>query len=1023
MKNFTDLFIKRPVLATVISLLIFLIGLRSISALQVREYPQLINTVITVTTVYPGASPDVVQGFITTPIQKAISGAEGVDYINSESVQGVSTIKVYVKLNFDPNKAFTDVMSKVAQARKDLPRGTQDPVIQKNTGSPVDLMYIGFNSNEMTPGQITDFLTRVVQPKLETVFGVAEAEILGGNTFAMRIWLDPDKMAAFHVTPNDVDTALAANNYQSAPGQTKGEYVAFNINAKTDLHSAQEFEQLVVKSDGDTLIRLKDVARVELGSQSYDAAVTFNGKKAVFIGINPTPTANPLTVINDIRNLLPEMQKTFPSVLQANIVYDATRYIRASIKEVAKTIIEATVIVVIVIFLFLGSIRSVLIPIVTIPLSLVGVCTFMLLLGYSINLLTLLAMVLAIGLVVDDAIVVVENIFRHIEEGMTPYNAAIKGAREIATPIISMTITLAAVYAPIGFLSGLTGALFKEFAFTLAGTVIISGVVALTLSPMMCSRILNADIAKGKFVGYLERNFSRIKDFYQRRLHSVLDYRSVVLVFAAVVLISCYFLFAGTTSELAPEEDQSVLFVASTAPEYANIDYIQAFTDQFNKVFQSIPETQNYFVGSGGDKVNSIFAGDILKPWDERKRSQQELNPILQEKLSEIAGLNTVVFPLPSLPSGDTDLPVQFIISTTDDYQHLYQVSQQLLDAAKNSGLFMFVDNTLKFEKPELEVNVDRSKAAQLGITNQAIGDALATAMGGNYINLFSVQGQSYQVIPQLQRQYRLNPDQINDIYVKTLSGDVIPLSTVVTVESTVKPNALTQFQQLNSATLQGLMMPGKTIGEGLTFLQQQADKILPRNMSYDYAGQSRQFMTEGGALIYTFFFAIIVIFLVLAAQFESFRDPLITLISVPMSICGALIPLYLGAATINIYTQVGLITLIGLISKHGILMVDFANKLQEKEGLDIRAAIEKAAAIRLRPILMTTAAMVVGVVPLILARGAGAKSRFDIGLVIFTGMLIGTMFTLFVVPTMYSLIAEKKIKSKTVDEYTPVSE
>lgn len=1018
--KFTDLFVKRPVLATVVSLLIFLLGLRAIHNLQVREYPELTNTVITVTTAYPGASADVIQGFITNPIEKAISGATGLDYMKSESTQGMSTIKVFVKLNFDPNTAFTDVMSKVAQARKDLPKNALEPVIKKDTGSQIDLMYIGFSSDVMSQGQITDYLTRVVQPKLQTIFGVAAAEILGGNTFAMRIWLNTQKMAAYHISANDVVAAIQQNNYQSAPGETNGQYIAYNLNAKTDLHTEEQFKEMVIKNVNGTLIRLQDIADVELGAQNYDTSVIFNGQKAVFVGIKATPTGNPLSVIDAVQKQLPVLEKNFPPGLHANVVYDATKYIRASIHEVIKTILEATAIVVIVIFLFLGSVRSVLIPVVTIPLSLVGVCSLMLFLGYSINLLTLLAMVLAIGLVVDDAIVVVENIHRHIEEGMKPFNAAIQGAREIAAPIISMTVTLAAVYAPIGFMTGLTGDLFKEFAFTLASAVIISGIIALTLSPMMCSKILPAVVVKTGFIGFVEKRFEQLKNFYQKRLHNVLNYRYITLIFAITVLVSCYFFFVGTTTELAPNEDQSVLFVGSTAPEYANSDYVTAFTQQFNKIFESLPETQDYFIINGAEGgVNSIFGGDILKPWNERKRSQDEINPILQEQLSQIAGLNTVVFPLPALPTGDTDLPIQFVITSTDDYQKLNAVSDRLLDVAKRSGMFMFIDNTLKFTKPELEINIDRDKAAQLGITMQDIGNAMATVMGGNYINLFSGQGQSYQVIPEAKRQFRLNPSDINYNYIKTATGDMVPLSTVISYQEKVIPNSLTHFQQLNSATLQGLMMPGKTIGDGLKFLQQQADKMLPKGMSYDYAGQSRQFIQESGALMYTFFFAIIFIYLVLAAQFESLRDPFIVLISVPMSICGALVFLYLGLATINIYTQVGLITLIGLISKHGILMVDFANKLQQKEGLTPRAAIEKAASIRLRPILMTTAAMVVGVVPLILATGAGAKSRFDIGLVIATGMAIGTMFTLFVVPTMYLFLAGKKTAEENVDSTT----
>lgn len=1026
--NFTDIFIKRPVLSIVISLLILIFGLDAIFSLAIRQFPKLENTVITITTVYPGASAEVIQGFITSIIEKSIAGADGIDYITAQSVQGQSIIQANIKLNYDPNTAFTDINSKVAAVQGQLPSSAQQPVLSKSTGSNIALMYISFNSDTMTAEQITDFITRVVQPKFQTVSGVSSVDILGASIFAMRIWLNPQKMAALNVTPNDISAALQNNNFQSAPGKTKGELVAFNINALTDLHSVEEFKDIVVKSSEDgSLIRLEDVAQVELGSQSYDTAVYFNGKKAIFVGINATPTANPLTVISDIRKLLPDVEKNFPPSLRAYIVYDSTDYIRESLHEVMRTIAEATVIVIVVIYLFLGALRSVLIPVVTIPLSLIGVCSFMLALGYSINLLTLLAMVLAIGLVVDDAIVVVENIHRHIEEGLSPFDAAIIGAREIALPIIAMTITLAAVYAPIGFMGGLTGALFKEFAFTLASSVIISGIIALTLSPMMCSRVLNPSISENKFVKYLDHTFEKIKQFYQVRLHNLLDYRSVMVVFAATVLTSCFFLFTNTPSELAPDEDQSVLFAQSTAPEYANLDYVMAFTNQIQKIFGSFPETLGYFVVNGANGVNTALSGLILKPWSQRKRSQQKINPIVQNEVRGVAGLMTAVFPLPSLPVGGGGLPVQFVINSTADFQVIYQISQQILAEARKSGLFLYVDNSLRFNKPELQIDINRDIAGQMGISMKDIGTALATSLGGNYINLFSMKGRSYQVIPQVLRSLRLNPQQIADIYINTKFGSLVPLSTLVTITQQTKPNSLTEFQQLNSATLSAIMAPGRTMGEGLEYFRNEAQKNLPKGMNYDYAGQSRQYVQEGSKLVFTFFFALIVIFLVLAAQFESFRDPLIILISVPMSICGALIPLNLGAAAINIYTQIGLITLIGLISKHGILMVQFANELQEKENLSKREAIEKAAAIRLRPILMTTAAMVLGVVPLILATGAGSVSRFDIGLVIATGMLVGTLFTLFVVPTMYTFLAkvrstgaEEKILIEP-DEYKPV--
>ncbi|MFJ1267009.1 efflux RND transporter permease subunit [Legionella lytica] len=1013
--KFTDLFIKRPVLAMVISLLIFLFGLNAMHDMQIRQYPRMDNTVITIMTGYPGADADLIAGFITSPLENAVASAEGIDYMTSSSTQGMSTITLNIKLNFDPQVAFTDVMSKVQQTINQLPKEAQQPVILKASDSSTALMYISLDSTEMTPQQITDYATRVVQPQLQTVDGVAKAEILGGSTYSMRIFLNPIKMAALNVAPSDVSAALAKNNFLTAAGNTKGEYVALSITAKTDLNDASQFSNLIVKSDKGSIVRLHDIAKIELGSQSYDTSVTFNSKKAVFISITPTPTANPLTVISDVRTLMPSITKEFPPSLTGTIVYDATDFIRASLDEVIHTIIEAAAIVIVVIYLFLGSMRSVFIPIVTIPLSLVGVCTLMLMLGYSINLLTLLAFVLAIGLVVDDAIVVVENIHRHIEEGKTPFDAAIIGAREISTPVIAMTITLAAVYAPIGFMGGLTGALFKEFAFTLACAVIISGLIALTLSPMMCSKVLTADIGSSKFVHFLDTFFNKLKDKYQRVLHSLLDTRIIMLPFAAVVILMLPYLYTHSAAETAPEEDQGFFFVIGTAPQFATINYIEAFTKPFDDIYKSFPETGNYFTVNSSQPVS----GMVLKPWNERKKSQFELKQPLQDKLSHVAGLNTFAIVPPPLPGGGSGTPVQFVIKTTNDFQSLFEISNQLADKARTSGMFIYVDNSLKFNQPQIELKINRSKASEMGLDMQAVGSSLTSALSGNYVNYFNLQGRSYQVIPQLDRSFRMSPEQLGRIYVKSINSTMVPLSTVVTAVEKTAPNAASHFQQLNSATIQAIMMPGKTLGEGLGFLQEAANETLPKGFSSDYGGASRQFMQEGNALLFAFVFAIVIIFLVLSAQYESFRDPLIVLISVPMSICGALIPLNLGLASINIYTQVGLITLIGLISKHGILIVDFANQLQREKNLDRRAAVEEAAGIRLRPILMTTAAMVFGVLPLLIASGAGAVSRFDIGLVIAAGLLIGTCFTLFVVPTMYTYIAEDH-RTKKDDDRVP---
>lgn len=1001
--KFTDLFIKRPVLSIVISMLIFLFGINSIYKMQIRQYPRMDNTVITIMTSYPGADADLIAGFITSPLENAVASAEGIDYMTSSSVQGLSTITLTIKLNFDPQIAFTDVMSKVQQTINQLPKEAQQPVILKKSDSSTALMYISLDSKEMTPQQITDYATRVVQPQLQTVDGVAKAEILGGATYSMRIFLNPIKMAALNVTPADVSAVLASNNFLTAAGNTKSEYVAINMTAKTDLNDADAFSKLIVRSDKGSIIRLRDIAKIELGSQSYDNSVTFNGRKAVFISITPTPTANPLTVISDVRKLMPSIIKEFPPSLTGTIVYDATDFIRASISEVVHTLIEAGLIVIVVIFLFLGSIRSVLIPMVTIPLSLVGVCTLMLVLGYSINLLTLLAFVLAIGLVVDDAIVVVENVHRHIEEGKNPFAAALIGAREIAIPIIAMTITLAAVYAPIGFMGGLTGALFKEFAFTLASAVIISGIIALTLSPMMCSKILSTEVSSGKFVHFLDDKFNKLRVSYQKVLHNLLNTRAIMLVFAAVVILMLPYLYLNTSAETAPDEDQGFFFVMATAPQFATLNYIEAFTKPFDKIYQSFPETENYFTVN----MSQPISGMVLKPWDQRTKSQFDLKQPLQDKLSDIAGLNAFAIVPPPLPGGGGGTPVQFVIKTTNDFQSLFDISNKLTEKAKKSGLFIYIDNSLKFNQPEIELSINRSKASEMGLDMRSVGSSLTSALSGNYVNYFNLEGRSYQVIPQLERKFRLTPEQLGQIYVKTMAGIMVPLSTVVTPVEKTQPNAATHFQQLNSATIQAVMMPGKTLGEGLQFLQDAAKETLPKGFTYDFGGESRQFMQEGSALVFAFLFAIIIIFLVLSAQYESFRDPLIVLISVPMSICGALIPLNLGLASINIYTQVGLITLIGLISKHGILIVDFANHLQREKNLDRRAAVEEAAAIRLRPILMTTAAMVFGVLPLLIASGAGAVSRFDIGLVIATGLLIGTCFTLFVVPTLYTYIAE----------------
>lgn len=1001
---FTDIFIKRPVLSVVVSLLILLIGMAAAYNLPVRQYPKLSNTVITVTTAYPGASADLMQGFITTPIEQAVASAEGVDYITSSSTQSQSQIKVYVKLNFDPNAALTEVLSKVNSVRYLIPKEANDPVILKSTGETTAVMYIGFSSDELSGSAISDYLTRVVQPILSTVDGVASADILGGQTFAMRVWLDPIKMAGRNVTTTEVALAIAANNFQAAAGQTKGYYTISNVSTNTDLQSVEQFKRMTVKAKDGGFVRMEDIAEVQLAAQSTNASVAFSGQRAIFIGVQATPQGNPLNIVSGVRALFPDIERNLPPSMKMKVAYDSTKFIRSSIHEVQNTLIEAVLIVIVVIFLFLASLRSVIIPVVTIPLSLIGVCALMMAAGFSFNLLTLLAMVLAIGLVVDDAIVVVENIHRHLEEGKTAVQASLQGAREIVGPVISMTITLAAVYAPIGFLGGLTGALFREFAFTLAGAVIVSGVIALTLSPMMCSVLLKHG-GQGWFATKVDKVFSSVTHWYGRKLDRSLDYRPITALFAVTILGLVGFLYMNTSTELAPEEDQGIVFSVIKGPKYANIDYMDFYGEKLDKAFAGFPETDLRFMINGTDGINNGIAGMLLKPWDERKRSAINIKPLVQAQISKVEGVNAFAFNLPPLPGGPGGLPVQMVIYSTSGFQAVYEEMIKLKEAAKKSGLFIVSDSDLDYNQPVVRVAIDRTKANDLGVTMQQIGVTLATLLGGNYVNRFNLQGRSYQVIPQVPRGERLSPESLEGYYVPSNTGQQIPLTTLVSIKTETDPNALTHYNQLNAATFQAVPMPGVTVGKAVEFLEQQA-RNLPKGFSHDYLADARQYVKEGNQLAIAFGFALIIIFLVLAAQFESLRDPLVIMISVPMAILGALIPLFFGIATINIYTQVGLLTLIGLISKHGILMVEFANELQLKERLDKRTAIETAARIRLRPILMTTAAMVTGLLPLLIASGAGASSRFSIGLVVVSGMMIGTLFTLFVLPAVYVAIA-----------------
>lgn len=1006
--NFTDLFIRRPVLATVISLMILVLGLRAFMSLPILQYPRTENAVVTVSTTYYGADPDVIAGFITTPLENAIAQANGIDYMTSTSQTGVSTITVFLRLNYDADKALTEISAKVSSVLNQLPQGSQQPVLTIKVGQTLDAMYIGYNSDVLAQNNVTDYLLRVVQPKLQAVNGVQTAEILGGQNFALRAWLQPEKLAAYGLTASDVSTALSKNDYISGLGNTKGQMVQVSLTASTGLHTLEEFRNLIIKQQNNAIIRLKDVATVSLGADDYESQVSFNGKRAVYIGIQVAPSANLLDVVAGIRKVFPELQSQQPQGIFSQIVYDSTVFVNSSISEVEHTLIEALLIVTLVVFAFLGSPRAVLIPVIAIPLSLIGAFFAMLLFGFSVNLLTLLALVLGIGLVVDDAIIIVENVNRHLEEGLTPLDASILAARELATPIIAMTIVLVAVYIPIGFQGGLTGALFTEFAFTLVGAVTVSAIIALTLSPMLCARFLKPHAKENKgweqrLTENIDHIFEKLRSRYTKVLRGSLKYRPVTYVFILVILGSIYFLYSLSQTELAPEEDQGYIMALQTPAPNATLQQRLVYAHQVYEKYQTYPEMGSVFQL---DVPGQSISGMVFKPWNERTRTATDIVPAVTKDLSTIAGIRAAVFNPPPLP-GSQGLPIQFVIKTVQPFSRLLEVSQDFINEARKSGMFIFLDNDLKVDLPQATVEINRDKAAEFGLTMNDVGSALSSMLGGGYVNYFSLSGRSYKVIPQVDQPSRLNIDQLNDYYVQTASGTPVALSTLASIKTSTVPESLNHFQQLNSATISGVMFPGVAMGDALQYMKTLSVQKLPAEFTIDFGGLSRQFAQESSGFVLTFMFALIIIFLALAAQFESFRDPFIILISVPMSIAGALLFICLGFghASINIYTQVGLVTLMGLISKHGILITEFANDLQHK-GLSKLDAIIEATNIRLRPILMTTASMVLGVIPLITASGAGAASRYNMGLVIAAGLSIGTLFTLFVVPAVYMLLA-----------------
>lgn len=1003
--TFTDIFVRRPVLALVVSALIVLLGLFALSKLPIRQYPMLQSSAITITTSYPGASAELIQGFVTQPIAQSVSSVEGVDYLTSSSVQGQSIVTVRMELNRDPTTALAQAMAKVNQVRYKLPEQAYDPVIELSSGESTAVAYIGFSGGDIGLPALTDYLSRVVEPQFSAIEGVSKVQVFGGQTLAMRLWLDAERLAGRGLTAADVADAVRRNNYQAAPGKVKGEFVIANVYVNTDLTSVDEFRDMVIHSDGNGLVRLKDVATVELGAASAETSGLMNGESAIYLGLFSTPSGNPLVIVDGMKKLLPGIEKTLPPGVKAEMAFETARFIEASIDQVMQTLLEALAIVIAVIFLCLGSLRSVLIPVLAIPLSMLGAAIIMLAAGFSINLLTLLAMVLAIGLVVDDAIVVVENVHRHIEEGKSPVLAALIGAREVAGPVIAMTITLAAVYAPIGLMSGLTGALFREFALTLAGAVIVSGIVALTLSPVMSSFMLNAGQNEGRMAAGAEYVFSSLAAGYGRLLNFLLDHRWITGLFAVAVCISLPLLYQQAQQELAPAEDQASILTAVKAPQHANLAYAERFNQRLHEVMMTLPESDSTWIINGTDGPSASFGGINLSDWSARTTSAAQVQQSLQQAVSEIEGSQIFVFQLPPLPGSAGGLPVQMVLRSPLGYPVLYQAMEDIKQQARESGLFMVVDSDLDYNNPVVQVKINREKANSLGIRMSDIGESLNLLVGENYINRFAMDGRSYDVIPQSTREQRLTPQALERQYVRTRDNQLIPLSAIVTISTTVEPNKLTQFDQQNAAVFQAIPAPGVTLGEAVNFLEQ-AGQALPAGFSYDWQSDARQFKQEGNTLMFAFAAALIIIYLVLAAQYESLTDPLIILITVPLSVCGALLPLALGYATLNIYTQIGLVTLIGLISKHGILMVEFANELQMHEKLDRRQAIIRAAQIRLRPVLMTTAAMVIGLIPLLFASGAGANSRFGLGVVIVSGMMVGTLFTLFVLPAVYTRLA-----------------
>ncbi|AWX14806.1 transporter [Mergibacter septicus] len=1025
--RFTDIFIRRPVLAISISLMLVILGLQAITKLPVREYPKLVTTVINITTVYPGADANLIQAFITSKLEEAVAQADNIDYMSSSSQESSSTITVKMKLNTNPNEALANILAKVNSVRSDLPKGIEDPTITSSSGGS-GIMYMGFTSDALDSSQVTDYIERVIKPQFYTINGIAKVDVYG-SPYALRIWLDPAKMAAQGLSATEVIGALSRNNVQTAAGNVNGYYVVYKNKVEGTARSAEELRDIVIRNQNGNLVRLGDIAKVDLGKASDNVRATANGENAVIVSIEPASDANPLTVVKNIYPLFDNIVKNLPADIDAKVLYDKTIAINSSIHDVIKTIVEATVIVLVVITLFLGSLRAVIVPIITIPISLIGVVLLLQLFDFSINLMTLLAIILAIGLVVDDAIVVLENVDRHIKEGETPFRAAIIGTREIAVPVISMTIALCAVYAPMGLIGGITGALFKEFALTLAGAVFISGIIALTLSPMMCSKLLKPHANPTKFETIIENSLTKVTNFYSKVLTIMLNNKKSVLTFSLLIFCSLPFLIKDLSSELIPQEDQGAILSLGSGPENTNVDYIQEAMQEYNKILKTIPEVEFSLVLSGVPSTNKSLVIATLVDWSKRNRSQAEITDILNKAAKNIPEANINGFGFSPIDTGEQGTPVAFVITTADNPAKLADIAQQVLEKAQKSGKFVFNSLDLKFNTPQMEITVDKEKAGTYGIDMQQISTVLGSYLSGGTISWAGIDGRSYKLISQVPRDLRLNPNDLDKFYVIAANGTPVPLGNLITMKLTVQPSSLNRFNQLNSAVISAIPAPGSSVGDAVHWFENTANTLLPKGYNFDFKGESRQFVQEGNSLTITFALAVIVIFLVLAIQFESFRDPMVIIIAVPLAVSGALLVLNLLAffgvtgSTLNIYSQVGLITLVGLITKHGILMCEVAKEQQLHYGQNRREAIFHAAVIRLRPILMTTAAMIAGLIPMLYATGAGAVSRFSIGVVIVAGLAIGTLFTLLILPVIYEMLASEHKPLPEFIEKTPLED